>query len=153
MSSGFGPASGIEEIGANGFSGVIVQGSNSGDTFDFSMTLLTGIANIEGGGGWDTITGSAGSDTILGGDGSDTLRGNAGDDTLTGGTGNDTLDGGEGSDTYLFRTGDGRDTYTDRGRTEPTASSRRPTTRSSRWRQDLDRQAESKRSAPTALPA
>ena len=109
------PAGGIEEISANGFSGVTIQGSGSVDMLDFSLTLLTGIASIDGGSGWDFITGSAGDDTILGGDGSDTLRGHTGDDTIVGGSGADMLDGGEGSDTYLYSAGDGRDIYSDTG--------------------------------------
>ncbi len=109
------PAGGIEEIAANGFSGVTIQGSGGADFLDFSLTLLTGIASIGGGSGWDFITGSAGNDTILGGDGSDTIRGHTGDDVIVGGAGADNLDGGEGSDTYLYSAGDGRDIYADTG--------------------------------------
>jgi len=133
LSSGFEPASGIEEISANGFSGVTIQGSGGSDGFDFSATLLTGIVRIGGGSGSDFITGSAGDDTILGEGGSDTIHGNTGndmvvggsgadtlfgddgDDTLIGETGNDTLDGGEGSDTYRYSAGDGKDVYLDTG--------------------------------------
>jgi Ca2+-binding RTX toxin-like protein len=115
LASGFGPSTGIDKIGANGFSGVTIQGTGSADSLDFSMTLLFGIASIEGGSGWDSITGSLGSDMIVGGDGSDTLRGDGGDDTLIGGSGSDSLDGGEGSDIYFYSTGDGRDTYSDTG--------------------------------------
>jgi Ca2+-binding RTX toxin-like protein len=133
LASGFGPSSGIEEISANGFSGVTIQGAGGGDTLDFSATQLTGIERIDGGGGSDWIKGSAGGDTIFGGDGSDLLEGGLGNDTLNGGSGYDTLlgggdddtlngganidtlDGGDGSDTYLYSTGDGRDFYLDTG--------------------------------------
>src|SRR5262245_29214895 len=134
LKSGFGPASGIEEISANGHSGVSIRGGDlTNDLLDFSQTTLTGIVAITGGGGNDTITGSAGADTILGnlgndvlaggagndsldgGQGADTLKGGLGADTLIGGAGNDTLDGGAGSDTYQVGVDHGFDTYADTG--------------------------------------
>ena len=60
IQSGFGPASGIEEIGANGHASVTIAGGTSHDTLNFSSTILTGIDKIDGGGGDDTITGSSG---------------------------------------------------------------------------------------------
>lgn len=70
----------VEEITADGYSDVIIQGSTASNTLNFSTVTLTGIAMIDGGAGTDVITGSAGDDVI---------RGGTGNDTLTGGTGND----------------------------------------------------------------
>ena len=102
LQTGFGPASGIEAISANGFSGVTIQAGTGNDTLDFSATTLTGITKIDGGTGNDIITGSAGADTIVGGTGNDTLSGGAGDDTIAGGTGSDNLTGGAGIDTVSY---------------------------------------------------
>jgi Ca2+-binding RTX toxin-like protein len=101
LASGFGPASGIEQIDAGGHHAVSIQGSSGADVLDFSATTLIGIDQINGAGGADTITGSAG------------------DDTIAGAGGNDTLDGGGGSDTYLVgvTANDGFDTYHDSGST------------------------------------
>ena len=60
---------------------------------------MTGIENVNGGGGRDTLTGSSGDNT---------LRGEAGNDTLIGGTGNDNLWGGSGDDTFRVTSGSGR---------------------------------------------
>jgi T1SS-143 domain-containing protein len=88
----FNAANSIEEITADGHTGVTIQGSSGAhNVMDFSATTLTGIESIHGNGGNDTITGSAG------------------DDTIVGGTGNDTLNGGGGDDTFLWSVGDGRD--------------------------------------------
>jgi hypothetical protein len=59
------------------------------------FTSITGIEEVAGGAGNDTLTGSAGADSLWGEGGNDTLTGGIGVDTLTGGTGNDTfvLDG------------------------------------------------------------
>ncbi len=95
---------GIEEITANGFSGVSIHGSDSDDRFDFYATQLTGIAQVDVGGGNDFVIGSVGDDIILGNEGDDYLEGWSGNDTLLGGNGNDTLwgngrlEGGAGDD-------------------------------------------------------
>src|SRR5688572_27972318 len=90
LSSGFGPASGIEEISADGHAGVTVKGGNTDNMLDFSMTALTGIASIEGGAGDDTVSGSSNDDTIHGGSGRDALKGGGGNDHLYGDSGLDT---------------------------------------------------------------
>ncbi|MFT7049247.1 MAG: Ca2+-binding RTX toxin-like protein [Halioglobus sp.] len=69
-----------------------IAGTRGKNNFDFSATELLHIAQIDGGGGRDTITGSQG------------------DDILSGGLGNDVLSGLGGNDSYLFGLGDGRDT-------------------------------------------
>jgi Ca2+-binding RTX toxin-like protein len=94
----FGPASGIEEITANGYANVTIAGWWEGSVLDFRNTTLSGIAMIRGAGWVDTIWGSAGNDVIWGG------------------AAGDTMDGGGGSDTYLVGgTGDGIDTIVDTG--------------------------------------
>lgn len=98
-----------------------------GDNVGFRVNLLsgtddrgnsfTGIENMFGSQGDDTlggddganfITGNAGNDRLSGRGGDDTLFGDEGDDTLTGGPGNDFLHGGSGSDELLG--GAGNDT-------------------------------------------
>lgn len=71
---------GVEEITANGFTGVEILGTRAADSFDFSGATLTGITAIDLGGGNDTFQGSAGADRVLGGAGSDALSGNGGAD-------------------------------------------------------------------------
>ncbi len=89
--SNFGSINGIEEISAGGFGGVDIRGTAGDNVLDFSGTMLTGIAFINGLGGNDVITGSWGDDMILGGPGNDTLDGGGGDDLLVGGSGSDTF--------------------------------------------------------------
>lgn len=102
--SEFSAVNGIEEISANGFGGVDIRGTAGNNVLDFSATLLTGIAFINGLGGDDVITGSWGDDIILGGGGNDTLDGGGGDDLLVGGSGSDTFvlnDANDGVDTIV----------------------------------------------------
>ncbi|PWC34901.1 hypothetical protein TSO221_30800, partial [Azospirillum sp. TSO22-1] len=96
--------SGVEAISAGGHSGVGIAGSALADALDFTGVALSGIGQIDGGAGSDTITGSSGADRILGGASGDSLIGAGGNDTLDGGTGADTLDGGAGSDTVSYAT-------------------------------------------------
>ncbi|MBB4640571.1 calcium-binding protein [Rhizorhapis suberifaciens] len=94
--------SGVEEITADGFAGVVVRGTAVADTLDFSGVTITGIARMEGQAGNDILIGSAGADTIVGGTGDDTSDGGDGDDEfLVGGTGDgyDIINGGIGHDT------------------------------------------------------
>lgn len=73
---------GIEEISADGRTGVTLRGTDLADAMDFTGITLTGIAGISGGKGNDTITGSAGADVILGGAGRDLLTGGLGADSF-----------------------------------------------------------------------
>ncbi|NQW01590.1 MAG: tandem-95 repeat protein, partial [Rhodospirillales bacterium] len=57
------------------------------------VDTLTGIENMEGG---------AGNDTLIGDDGANSLFGEDGDDGLMGGLGTDILDGGQGSDVFIY---------------------------------------------------
>jgi hypothetical protein len=56
--------------------------------------------------GIEDVTGGAGADTLIGGDGPNQIRGRAGADTIEGGGGVDELDGGPGSDTIDSGPGD-----------------------------------------------
>lgn len=73
-----------------------------------SNDTITGIENVIGGSGNDTITGNndanmlkgnSGNDVLYGQGGNDTLKGDAGTDTLRGDDGNDLIYGGSGLDT------------------------------------------------------
>lgn len=85
-----------------------VEGGGGNDTID-ALGYATAI-RILGFNGDDVLSGAGGHDWLSGGSGNDRLNGAAGDDTLFGGDGDDTLigwlgidvmDGGEGSDQYF----------------------------------------------------
>ncbi|MEK7801597.1 MAG: type I secretion C-terminal target domain-containing protein, partial [Pseudomonadota bacterium] len=84
---------GVEEISANGFSGVAIRGNSSDQNFDFSATTLINIANIDMG---------AGNDRVMGSSGADSIKGNLGNDILNGCGGADILYGGGGADIFNF---------------------------------------------------
>jgi serralysin len=63
---------------------------------------ITGIENIIGSQGGDTLTGDDGANRIDGYYGADTIYGKAGDDVLLGGYGDDTIVGGAGNDTVSY---------------------------------------------------
>ena len=86
--------SGIEEISANGFSGVKLVGTSVADIMNYAGMTLTGIESINGGSGNDTITGSQANDRIMGDGGRDIVTGGAGADTFVFAT---TADSGVGS--------------------------------------------------------
>jgi Ca2+-binding RTX toxin-like protein len=69
--------------------------------------VLSGIEDINGSDGNDTLTGDTQGNALTGRDGADSLRGRWGDDTLEGGNGQDTLEGGFDND--LLIGGDGND--------------------------------------------
>jgi Ca2+-binding RTX toxin-like protein len=76
---------------------------------------LTGAADALAVGGAlnNVLTGNAGDNRIDGMAGKDILKGRAGADTLRGGKESDRLEGGAGGDTFVFASGDGRDTIVD----------------------------------------
>ena len=80
MTIGIASLTGIEAVSSGGFTGVRIEGTSDGDSFDFSGVSLSGIVSINGGDGNDTIVGSGIADTIIGGLGGDTLRGGLGAD-------------------------------------------------------------------------
>jgi len=84
-----------------------------GGAVGVSVNLLAGTAaggQAEGDSlsGIENVTGTAGADTLVGDDGDNRLTGGAGDDTLIGGDGNDRLNGGQGAD--ILAGGEGVDT-------------------------------------------
>lgn len=108
---GLASLAGIESITANGYAGVTIQASSSGNTIDLSAVTLTGIGLIDGAAGNDTIVGSSANDTIAGGAGDDILNGGAGDDQffVSGTTdGFDAITGGSGTDIILATSSNAR---------------------------------------------
>lgn len=104
VTMGISTLSGIEEISANGFSGVAISGDATDNVFDFSSVLLTGIGQILGGGGNDTIIGNAlAANVINGGSGNDNMVGGAADDIfyVSKNAGFDSFDGGLGNDAII----------------------------------------------------
>jgi Ca2+-binding RTX toxin-like protein len=82
--------------------------------FSDGTTLdLTGMMNLLGTEGSDTISWTATQLNINTGDGDDVVNAGNFNDILAGGRGNDSLNGGGGDDTYIFNCGDGQDTITD----------------------------------------
>ena len=104
-----------------------IHGGNGNDIAhgDGGNDIITGGRGNDrlwGGAGHDTISGNAGKDRLWGGSGDDilnggagfdTLRGGAGDDILNGNGGRDKLWGGLGADTFVFASGNGKDTVKD----------------------------------------
>ena len=90
----------VETITAGSWTGVKILGTSGANSFDFSTVTLTGISQIDGGSGNDTIIGSASNDVIAGGAGNDNLSGGLGDDIfqVAGSTGTDQFIGGDGFD-------------------------------------------------------
>jgi VCBS repeat-containing protein len=73
--------SGLEEISANGFSGVMLVGATAADSHNFNGVTLSGISMLDGRAGADTLVGSIGNDSIRGSAGNDSLDGSLGSDT------------------------------------------------------------------------
>lgn len=79
---------GIEKVDGGGFANVTIAGNAGNDVIDLTGVIVSGIVEIRGWGGSDTLTGS---------DSADTLRGDAGADWLA---------GGDGGDRFVFGGGD-----------------------------------------------
>ena len=79
--------------------------TNASGSVTFNTANHTGIYNIGGGVGNDTINGSDGIEFLSGGDGNDTINAAGGNDRLNGGAGQNTLSGGAGNDTLVIDTG------------------------------------------------
>jgi Ca2+-binding RTX toxin-like protein len=71
---------------------------------------------FNGSDGKDKFTGFNKADTLHGEAGADTLGGGKGNDIIYGDEGNDKLSGGKGIDTFVFESGDGKDTISDFGK-------------------------------------
>ena len=105
----------------NGGAGIDTYDIDISDDYeaDYGVNLATGvdnlgnsysgIENVNGGWGDDSLTGDAGINILDGGVGDDVVMGGAGDDSLAGGLVNDVLDGGDDND-VLFGSF-GVDTY------------------------------------------
>ena len=70
----------MEAISGTGFGAVDIVGSSGNDIVDLSDIALSGIRQIDGRDGNDTIIGSSGADRILGGNGKDHLTGGGAND-------------------------------------------------------------------------
>src|SRR5690606_21776650 len=83
LSTIYGGTNSVDVIDGNGNQGVTILGSDGAhNNWNFSQTTLTDIAEINTGGGNDTVVGSAGDDRINGGTGNDNLTGGGGADTF-----------------------------------------------------------------------
>lgn len=71
------------------------------NTFAAAGDSYSGIEDLAGGRGDDTLYGNGLANVIVGNPGDDALYGRNGDDTLKGGSGHDTLDGGAGADRLI----------------------------------------------------
>jgi Ca2+-binding RTX toxin-like protein len=107
-----------------------IVGSEGDDRIGFKRRfgVQHSIEEIDGGGGYNTLTGSRFRDTLdfsgtllrnihelRGEGGNDRITGTAGNDVIVGGDGNDTLAGGLGSDTYMFSRSHDSDVIVDEG--------------------------------------
>lgn len=72
--------SSVEAVSGTGFGAVDIAGSAGNDVIDLNAVALSGIRQIDGRDGHDTIIGSVGADRIVGGNGKDQLTGGAGND-------------------------------------------------------------------------
>ncbi len=84
----------MEELRFQGFNITAVLN----ESYDLSSMVRSGVGDLLGQGGNETITGTQSNDTIYGYAGSDTLNGHDGGDTIYGGDDADTINGGEGAD-------------------------------------------------------
>ncbi|MCX6462883.1 MAG: hypothetical protein NTW05_04735 [Pseudonocardiales bacterium] len=96
---GLGTLTSVETITNGGFAGVRILGSAAANNWNLNTVTLTGITEVNGGDGNDTISMPNSADLVLGGNGADTLSGRGGNDTVDGGAGNDVVSGGPGGDT------------------------------------------------------
>lgn len=90
---------------ADGFAnGVIVDLSqtNAQSVAAGVVVEVTGIENVYGSAGNDTLIGDSNANFLRGGHGDDTLSGGAGNDLLEGNFGNNKIDGGAGNDTVNY---------------------------------------------------
>jgi len=72
---------------------MVVLSGNGDDSIDLSRLRWGEGADVDGGGGDDSIIGGGGRDILLGGSGNDTLQAGGGDNLLIGGEGTDSLTG------------------------------------------------------------
>lgn len=91
--------SGFEDVAVDGGSvGMTVIGDDHANQLAVSWYLVSSAgADLNGGGGDDTLSGGQGVDHLLGGSGNDSISGGDGDDQIDGGNGNDHIAGNEGN--------------------------------------------------------
>jgi Ca2+-binding RTX toxin-like protein len=93
--------------GPAGFSGGVVfdLSSTKAQTVATGVVVtVTGVENVYGSAGNDTLIGDANANTLRGGTGDDTLQSGDGNDFLDGGFGDNVIDGGAGTDTVTYAT-------------------------------------------------
>ncbi len=105
ISIGIGQLKDIEEISANGYTGVTLTIASYANTIDLRTVSLVGISTIYTSGEAELI-GTTFSDRIFGGAGNDLLYGGGGDDEVHGGEGSDRISAGTGR--YFGGDGDDR---------------------------------------------
>ncbi|MBR0059871.1 MAG: hypothetical protein IJP68_00175, partial [Selenomonadaceae bacterium] len=109
-------AANVKKVNASKFGkGVMLFGNTNANSVTTGAGNDTIFANagkdtLRGGAGKDILSGEAGNDKLYGGDGNDLLFGGTGNDSLIGGKGNDSLWGNDGKDTFIYSSGDGKDT-------------------------------------------
>jgi Ca2+-binding RTX toxin-like protein len=86
----------VEQISGNGFSGVVLTGTDLAETLDLGGVAVSGLSLIYMAAGNDVLVGAAGSDTVDLGLGDDVFRvsGDQGADSVTGGDGTDRIEAG-----------------------------------------------------------
>jgi Ca2+-binding RTX toxin-like protein len=84
-----------------GYSGHGEIGAAAAGTYSLDGKTVTGIFDMYGSSGSDTLIGNAASQALWGNSGNDKLYGRAGNDTLNGEAGNDVLYGEDGNDTLF----------------------------------------------------
>ncbi|MDA9950007.1 hypothetical protein N9C16_11615, partial [Paracoccaceae bacterium] len=110
----------FDGIEASFSTGKVVDKFPNIDADQRTNVIFTGIEEIRGSSGNDTITadgfsgntwldGKDGNDLLIGGIGKSYIQGGAGDDIIESGSGSDTLIGEEGADIYRYTKGDGSD--------------------------------------------
>ena len=91
--------SGFEDVTVDGGSvGMTVTGDDHANQLAVSWYLVSSAgADLNGGGGNDTLSGGQGIDHLQGGSGNDSISAGDGDDLIDGGSGNDVIAGNEGN--------------------------------------------------------
>ncbi len=84
----------------------LVAGEGTATSSTTGTDTLSGIENLIGGSGADSLGGDVNDNIIEAGAGNDSLNGGAGNDTLSGGVGNDSVNAGDGADLVLGDAGD-----------------------------------------------
>jgi Ca2+-binding RTX toxin-like protein len=87
--------------------------TNSASSAEIGLDTLTGIENVIGSQGADTISLNGNANVIDGQGGDDSINAGGSNDVIVGGGGSDTMIGGGGGDSFVFGTGFGNDVIGD----------------------------------------